>query len=88
MALPNPVAAVAARTFLPPVEVVRDEATLPLRCRHAQLLASAIAGEYNVNSSCMDMVYMSPSPYHDAFDCRFPGIPAWRRQTTMTRNHQ
>ncbi len=28
--LPNPVAAVAARTVLPPVEVVRDEATLPL----------------------------------------------------------
>jgi hypothetical protein len=67
-ALPNPVAAAAARTVLPPVEVVRDEATLPLRCRCAQLLASAIAGEYNVNSSCMDMVYMSPSPYHDAFD--------------------
>ena len=20
--------------------------------------------------------------------CRFPGIPAWRRQTAMTRNHQ
>jgi hypothetical protein len=67
-ALPNPVAAVAARTLLPPVEVVRDEATLPLQCRCAQLLASAIAGEYNVNRSCMDMVYMSPSPFHDAFD--------------------
>ena len=67
-ALPNPVAAAAACTLLPPVEVVRDDTTLPLRCRRAQLLASAIAGEYNVNSSCMDMVYMSPSPYQDAFN--------------------
>ena len=67
-ALPNPVAAAAARTLLPPVEVVQDDTTLPLRCRRAQLLASAISGEYKVNSSCMDMVYMSPSPLHDAFD--------------------
>ena len=32
MALPNSVAVVAACTLLPPVEVVRDEATLPLQC--------------------------------------------------------
>ena len=67
-AIPNPVAGAAARTFLPPVEVVRDEATLPLPCRLAQILASALARAYNVDSSCMDMVYMSPSPYHNAFD--------------------
>ncbi len=58
-ALPNRVAAAAARTVLPPIKDVRDAASLPLRCRRAQLLASALAVEYNVDSSCMDMVYMS-----------------------------
>ena len=67
-ALPNHVAAAAACTFLSSVETDRDEASLPLRCRQAQILESALAAEYNVDSSCMDMVYMSPSPYHDAFD--------------------
>jgi hypothetical protein len=32
------------------------------------VIASEIAGAYNVDSSCMAMVYMSPSPYHNAFD--------------------
>ncbi len=32
------------------------------------MIASEIAGAYNVDSSCMAMVYMSPSPYHNAFD--------------------
>ena len=68
MAQPNPVAAAAARTFLPPVEDVRDEDTLLLWCRRAQVIVSEIAGAYNVDSSCMAMVYMSPTPYHDAFD--------------------
>ena len=67
-ALPNSVAAAAACTFLPPIDDDRNEASHPLRCRLAQLHALALAGEYNVDSSCMDMVYMSPSPYHDAFD--------------------
>jgi len=56
-AIPNPIAAAAARTFLPPVEVVRDEATLPLRCRRSQILASALAGAYNViRSSIMSHI--------------------------------
>jgi hypothetical protein len=67
-AQPNPVSAVAVCTFLPRVEDVRDDDTLPLRCRRAQVNTSEIAGAYNVDSSCMTMVYMSPSPYHDAFD--------------------
>jgi hypothetical protein len=67
-ALPNCVAAAAARTFLPPLDAERNEESLPLRCRGAQLHVSALAAEYNVDSSCMDMIYMSPSPYHDAFD--------------------
>ncbi len=67
-AQPNTVAAAAARTFLPPVEGVRDEDTPPLRRQRAQVIASKITGAYNVDSSCMAMVYMSPSPYHDAFD--------------------
>ena len=56
------------RLLARPVEADRDEASLPLRCRCAQILESALAAEYNVDSSCMDMVYTSPSPYHDAFD--------------------
>ncbi len=68
MALPNCVAAAAARTFLPPLDDERNEESLPLRCRRAQLHASALAAEYNVDRTCMDMIYMSPSPYHDAFD--------------------
>jgi hypothetical protein len=67
-ALPNPVAAVAACTLLPLVEDVRDEDTLPLWRRQAQVILSEITGAYNVDSSCMAMVYMSPSPYHDAFN--------------------
>ena len=67
-ALPSPVTAAAARTVLPPVEDVEDGDTLPLQCRRAQVIASEIAGAYNVDNSCIAMVYMSPSHYHDAFD--------------------
>jgi hypothetical protein len=58
-ALPNCVAVAAACTFLPPIDDDRDEASLPLRCRRAQLHASALTAEYNVDSSCMDMVYVT-----------------------------
>ena len=68
MALPSPLTVAAARTVLPPVQDVEHDDTLPFRCRQAQVIASEIAGAYNVDSSCMAMVYMSPTPYHDAFD--------------------
>ncbi len=32
------------------------------------MIALDIAGTYNVDGSCMAMIYMPPSPYHDAFD--------------------
>ena len=32
------------------------------------MIASEIANGYQVDRSCMEMIYMSPSPYHDAFD--------------------
>jgi hypothetical protein len=67
-ALPSPVTAATACTVLPPVEDVEDDDTLPLQCQRAHVIASEIASAYNVDSSCMAMVYMSPSPYHDAFD--------------------
>ena len=67
-AQPNSVTAAAACTFLPPAEDVGDDDTLPLQCRRAQVIASEIAGAYNVDSSCMAMVYMSHSTYHDALD--------------------
>jgi hypothetical protein len=67
-ALPGPVTAAAARTVLPPVQDVEDDDSLTLRCRRAQVIALDIASTYNVDSSCMAMIYMSPSPYHDAFD--------------------
>ncbi len=67
-ALPNPVTAPAACTVLPPVQDIEEDDTLPIQCQHAKVIASEIAGTYNVDSSCMAMIYMSPSPYHDAFD--------------------
>jgi hypothetical protein len=52
MALPSPVTVAAARTVLPPVEDVEDDDTLPLQCQRAHVIASEIAGAYNVDSSC------------------------------------
>ena len=67
-ALPNPVTAATACTVLPPVQDIEEDDTLSIRCRPAKVIASEIAGTYNVDSSCMAMIYMSPSPYRDAFD--------------------
>ena len=66
--LPGPVTAVAARTLLPPVQDDEDDESLTLRCCQSKVIVSDIASTYNVDSSCMAMLYMSPSPYHDAFD--------------------
>ena len=33
-----------------------------------KVIASEIASGYHVDQSCMEMIYMSPSLYHDAFD--------------------
>jgi hypothetical protein len=32
------------------------------------VIAPEIANEFHVDHSCMEMIYMSPSPYYDAFD--------------------
>ena len=59
-------AAAATRTILPLVDN-KDE-SLNIRCHQAKVIALEIANEFNVNRSCMEMIYMSPSPYYDAFD--------------------
>ncbi len=65
-AQPHPRTAAAACTVIPSID--EDDDSLPLRCRRAKVIASEIASGYQVDWSCMEMIYMSPSPYHDAFD--------------------
>jgi hypothetical protein len=48
--------------------VDEDKESLPLRCRQAMVIASDIANGYQFDRSGMEMIYTSPSPYHDAFN--------------------
>ncbi len=61
MPLPRPIAAKAARVLTIP-------SSPPTICHHASAVASAIAEEYHIGRDAMDMIYMSPDPYHDSFD--------------------
>jgi hypothetical protein len=65
-AQPRPWAAAAARTFMQSVD--EDEESLPLWCHQAMVIVLDIAHGYQFDRSGMEMIYMSPSPYHDAFD--------------------
>jgi hypothetical protein len=56
--VPNPITARAARV----------SSTTPALCCRASTVASAIAAEYHIGLEAMDMIYMSPDPYHDSFD--------------------
>ena len=67
-AQPRPVTAAVACTVIPLVYDDEDDDSLTLRCCQAQVIALDIASSYNVDSACMAMLYMSPLPYHDAFD--------------------
>ena len=40
----------------------------PARCHRASVVASAIANEFHIGQEAMDMIYMSPDPFHDSFD--------------------
>jgi hypothetical protein len=62
------VTAAAARTGIPMVHDNEDDESPTLQCCQAQVIALDMASSYNVDSSCIAMLYMSPSPYHDAFD--------------------
>jgi hypothetical protein len=53
-------------TVLPIPDKIEDY--LSIQCRRAQVNAFEIANEFKVNQSSMDMIYMSPDPYHDAFN--------------------
>ncbi len=39
-----------------------------IMCRRAKIMALTIANEYNISHQCMEMIYMSPNPYHESFD--------------------
>jgi hypothetical protein len=58
---PCPVAAAATR-------LVVDSPDSPPRCLRAMAMASAIADEYKIGRESMEMIYMSPNPYHISFD--------------------
>ncbi len=59
-------AAAAARTVLTPPD--DNEVSTDTKCRWTQVVVSEIANEFQVDRSSMDMIYMSPMPYYDAFD--------------------
>ena len=59
--LPHPIAAEAARVSTIP-------SSPPTICHRTLAVASAIAEEYRIGRDAMDMIYMSPDPYHDSFD--------------------
>ena len=40
----------------------------PTVCHRTSAVASAIAEEYHIGQDAMDVIYMSPDPYHDSFD--------------------
>ena len=56
----------AARTFIPASDTLPDVNNV--MCRRAKITASTIANEYNISQQCMEMIYMSPDPYHESFD--------------------
>jgi len=59
--LPHHTAAKAAR-------VSNIPSSHPTICHRASAVASAIAEEYHIGRDAMDMIYMSPDPYHASFD--------------------
>ena len=59
-------AALAARTILQLVD--NKDNSLNIQCRPAKVIVSEIANAFNVDCSCMKIIYMSPSPYYDTFD--------------------
>jgi hypothetical protein len=61
MPLPCPIAARAARVLTAP-------SSPPACCHRASIVASAIANEFHIGQEAMDMIYMSPDPFHDSFD--------------------
>ncbi len=58
---PNSIAAKAAWT-------TAGLSTLPPRCLRAMATASTIVDEYRIGQDAMEMIYMSPDPYHESFD--------------------
>jgi hypothetical protein len=58
---PNSIAAKAAWTMA-------GLSTLPPRYLQAMATASMIVDEYRIGRDAMEMIYMSPDPYHDSFD--------------------
>ncbi len=59
--LPRPIAARAARAMTTP-------SSTPARCHCVSVVALAIANEFRIGQEAMDMIYMSPDPFHDSFD--------------------
>jgi hypothetical protein len=55
-----------ACTVLPIPDKIEDY--LSIQCCRAQVNAPGIVNEFKVDQSSMDMIYMSPDPYHNAFN--------------------
>jgi hypothetical protein len=63
---PQQWAAVAAQIFIRASDTLTNADNI--MCHRAKITALTIANEYNISQQCMEMIYMSPDPYHESFD--------------------